>query len=85
MLSLGLSLRLQINEICSLKAETVELLECLQSWFRRGIYAEEGHLASANDLAEDGAIEALDQSRPVYSFSSGLVRGYSLMIMNQLR
>ena len=43
-----------------LKGETIELLECLKSWFRLGIFTEEDLHAVFNDLDEDGAAEALD-------------------------
>ena len=44
----------------SLKSGTIELLECLKSWFQLGIFTEEDLHAVLNDLVVDGAAEAFD-------------------------
>ena len=44
----------------SLKSETIELLECLKSWFRLGVFIEEDLHAIVSNLSEDEAIEALE-------------------------
>jgi hAT family C-terminal dimerisation region len=42
----------------SLEAETIELLECMKSWFRLGIFTEQDlHLIVGT--MEDGAVEAM--------------------------
>ena len=51
------------------KGETIELLECLKSWFRWGIFTELDLHAVFNDSDEHGAAEALDdESEPVQDF-----------------
>ena len=40
-----------------LKGETVELLECLKSWFRPGIFTKEELHAIVEHLKEDGTME----------------------------
>ena len=42
-----------------LKSETVELLECLNSWFRAGVFTEDDLHAILGTMAE-GAVEALE-------------------------
>ena len=44
----------------SLKSNTVELLECLKSWFRLGVFTEQHLHAIVGYLNEEGAIEALE-------------------------
>ena len=44
----------------SLKSETIELLECLKSWFRLGVFTEQDLHAIVVDLNEDDAMEALE-------------------------
>ncbi len=39
-----------------------ELLECLKSWFRLGIFIEEGLHAIVDTMQDDGAIEALEEA-----------------------
>jgi hypothetical protein len=43
----------------SLKAETIELLECLKSWFRLGLFTEEDLHTIVENVAEIDALEAL--------------------------
>ena len=43
-----------------LKSETIELLECLKSWFQLGIFTEQGLHAIMGNLNDDGAIGALE-------------------------
>ena len=47
------------DQRASLKSETIELLECLQSWFRLGIFTEEDLYAIVETITEGGA-EALE-------------------------
>ena len=42
----------------SLKSETIELLECLKSWFRMGLFTEEDLHAIVGTLYENEALEA---------------------------
>ncbi len=45
-----------------LKSETIELLECLKSWFRLGIFTKEDLHRIVEQLEdEDGAMEALEE------------------------
>ena len=44
----------------SLKGETIELLECLKSWFRLGVFTKEDLYAIIGDLDEEGALVALE-------------------------
>ena len=44
----------------SLKSETIELLKCLKSWFRLGVFTEQDLYAIVVDLNEDNAMEALE-------------------------
>ena len=44
----------------SLKSETIELLECLKSWFRLGVFTEQDLHAIVVDLNKDDAMEALE-------------------------
>ena len=44
----------------SLKSETIELLKCLKSWFRLGVFTEEDLHAIVSNLTEDEAIEPMD-------------------------
>ena len=46
----------------SLKSETIELLECLKSWFRLGIFTEEDLHAIVDTLQDDEAMEALEEA-----------------------
>lgn len=46
----------------SLKSTTIELLECLKSWFRLGIFTEQDLHAIIGTM-EEGAMEALDDLR----------------------
>ena len=41
-----------------LQSETIEILECLKSWFRLGVFTKED-LHAIVDTMEDGAMEAL--------------------------
>ena len=43
----------------SLEAETIELLECMKSWIRLGIFTEQDLHAIVNTM-EEGAAEALE-------------------------
>ena len=49
-------------ERASLKSTTIELLECLKSWFRLGIFMEQDLHAIIGTM-EEGAMEALDDLR----------------------
>ena len=44
----------------SLKDTTIELLKCLKSWFRLGVFTEQDLHAIIGSLNEEGAMEALD-------------------------
>ena len=44
----------------SLKGTNIELLECLKSWFRLGVFTEQDLHAIIGNLNEEGATEALD-------------------------
>lgn len=44
----------------SLKSKTIELLECLKSWFRLGVFTEQDLHAIVGHLDEEGTIEALE-------------------------
>ncbi len=41
--------------------EIIELLECLKSWFRLGVFTKEDLHAIVGDLHKEGALEAMDQ------------------------
>ena len=43
----------------SLKSETIELLECLKSWFRLGIFTQQD-LHDIVGTMEEGGVEAMD-------------------------
>ena len=45
----------------SLECETIEMVECLKSWFRLGIFTEEDLNAVVHTLNENGALEALEE------------------------
>lgn len=44
----------------SLKAETIELLECMKSWFRLGIFTQEDLNAIINTMEEGASLDGLD-------------------------
>ncbi len=44
-----------------LKSETIELLECLKSWFRLGIFTKEDLHAIVGQEEEDLAWEAVEE------------------------
>ena len=44
----------------SLKSVTIELLECLKSWFRLGVFTEQDLHAIVDNLGEEDAMEALE-------------------------
>ena len=44
----------------SLKSTTIELLECLKSWFRLGVFTEQDLHAIVGNLNEEGVMEALE-------------------------
>ena len=46
----------------SFKSEIIELLECLKSWFRLGIFTEEDLYAIVDTLQDDEAMEALEEA-----------------------
>ena len=48
-----------LDHRASLKGETIELLECLEPWFRIGIFTEEDLYAIVGTMGEGGA-NALD-------------------------
>lgn len=43
----------------SLKSTTIELLKCLKSWFRLGIFTEQNLYAIVGNSNEEGAMKAL--------------------------
>lgn len=43
----------------SLKSETIELLECLKSWFRLGVFTKED-LHALFDSMKEGSVEMLE-------------------------
>ena len=47
----------------SLKSETIELLECLKSWFRLGVFTEQDLYAIVGQLNEEGVMKTLEASR----------------------
>lgn len=47
------------NHRASLKSETIELLECLKSWFRLSIFTQQDLYDIVGNMAEGGA-EAMD-------------------------
>ena len=44
-----------------LKSGTIEVLWCLKSWFRLGIFAKKDLYTILDRLEEDGALEALEE------------------------
>ena len=44
----------------SLKSATIELLECLKSWFRLGVFTEQDLHAIVGNLNEEDTIKALE-------------------------
>ena len=44
----------------SLKSKTIELLECLKSWFRLEVFTEQDLHTIVGYLNEEGAIEVLE-------------------------
>ena len=42
------------------KSTTIELLECLKSWFRLGVFTEQDLYAIVGNLNEGGAMDALE-------------------------
>ena len=43
-----------------LQSETIDILKCLKSWFRLGVFTKEAlHAIVSNLTMEDGAMEAL--------------------------
>ena len=48
------------DQLNSLKSKTIELLECLKSRFRLGVFTEQDLHAIVGHLKEEGAIEALE-------------------------
>ena len=44
----------------SLKSTTIELLKCLKSWFRLGIFTEQDLHVIVGKLNEEGAMKALE-------------------------
>ncbi len=59
------------NALNSLKSETIELLNCLKSWFRLSILMEEDLHATFDTLQDDRAMEVLEEALDQYSGPSG--------------
>ena len=66
------------DQWANLKSETVELLKCLKSWFRAGIFTEEDLHAIVGTMAE-GAVEALENLDEALDYQIGPVRPVHLL------
>ena len=49
---------IEVDQRNNLKNDTIELLKCLKSWFRQGIFTEEYLYTIVDTLNEDKALEA---------------------------
>ena len=46
----------------SLRSESIELLKCLKSWFRLGIFTKEDLHTIVGTVVEEGALDAFNDS-----------------------
>ena len=46
----------------SLRSESIELLKCLKSWFRLGIFTKEDLHTIVDTVVEEGALDAFNNS-----------------------
>ena len=46
----------------SLRSESIELLKCLKSWFRLGIFTKEDLYTIIDTVVEEGALDAFNDS-----------------------